>query len=247
MAMATGVCAGFVTAFLQTRMGVPSILAGIITNFGLYTINLMIMGGASSVNLLKTETVFSMFRKTGIFGAYSDMVLVAIITFIAAVILLWFLSTRLGLSIRATGDNADMVRASSVNPRFTTTVALCVANSLTALSGALVSQYNSTVDINSGTGIVVIALACLIIGETLLGKKTMTKGIIAAFVGSVVYRIIYAIVLYTRIVPIQWLKLITALVVALAIAYPTLKEYFMFLYKKHKASKKLEEEGKTNA
>ncbi len=173
--------------------------------------------------------------------------MVAIITFIAAALLLWFLSTRLGLSIRATGDNADMVRASSVNPRFTTTVALCVANSLTALSGAMVGQYQNTVDINSGTGIVVIALACLIIGETLLGKKTMVKGVIAAFVGSIVYRIIYAIVLFTGIVPIQGLKLITALVVAFAIAYPTIKERVVFLRKKRLASKSFEGEGKENA
>ena len=247
VAMAAGVCAGFVTAFLQTRLGVPAILAGIITNFGLYTVNLMVMGWSSSVNLLKTATIFTMFRSLNIFGGFSDIVLVAIITFIAAALLLWFLSTRLGLSIRATGDNADMVRASSVNPRFTTTVALCVANSLTALSGAMVGQYQNTVDINSGTGIVVIALACLIIGETLLGKKTMVKGVIAAFVGSIVYRIIYAIVLFTGIVPIQGLKLITALVVAFAIAYPTIKERVVFLRKKRLASKGFEGEGKENA
>ena len=94
-----------------------------------------------------------------------------------------FLATRLGLSIRATGDNRDMVRASSVNPTFTITVGLCIANALTALSGAIVGQYQKTVDINSGTGIVVIGLACLIIGETVLGRRTVTKGIIAVVIG----------------------------------------------------------------
>ena len=194
--MAAGVLAGFVTAMLQTRFGVPSILAGIITNFGLYTVNLMVMGWSSNVNLLKTDTMFTIFAKGASFaGAYSDMLLVAIITAISAAALIWFLSTRLGLSIRATGDNSDMVRASSVNPRFTTTVGLCVSNSLTALSGAMVGQYQNTVDINSGTGIVVIALACLIIGETILGKKNVVKGAFAAILGSIVYRVIYAIVL----------------------------------------------------
>lgn len=238
LAMAAGVLAGFVTAMLQTRFGVPSILAGIITNFGLYTVNLWVMGGSSNVNLLKTETLFTLFRKSASFaGSYSDMLLISIITFAAAAGLIWFLSTRLGLSIRATGDNADMVRASSVNPRFTTTVGLCVSNSLTALSGGMVGQYQNTADINSGIGIVVIALACLIIGETFLGKKSVFKGAVAAILGSIIYRVIYAVVLKTRIVPMQGLKLMTAVVVALAIAFPTIKEQLHFARKKLQASK----------
>ena len=95
-----------------------------------------------------------------------------------------FLGTRMGLSIRATGDNPDMVRASSLNPSFTVTVGLCLANLLTALSGAIVGQYQKTVDINSGTDIVVIGLACLIIGETLLGRRSVKKGVIAAIASS---------------------------------------------------------------
>ena len=112
-------------------------------------------------------------------------------------LLLLFLGTRLGLSIRATGDNPDMVRASSLNPAFTVTVGLCLANMLTALSGAMVGQYQKTVDINSGTGIVVIGLACLIIGETLLGRRTVRKGVAAVILGSVVYRFLYAVIFYT--------------------------------------------------
>ena len=248
-AMVAGSLAGFVTATLQTRFGVPSILAGIITNFGLYTVNLWVMGGSSSVNLLKKETLFTLFNKTASFaGPYSDMLLIAIITFAVAAILVWFLSTRLGLSIRATGDNADMVRASSVNPRFTTTVGLCVSNSLTALSGGMVGQYQCTADLNSSVGIVVIALACLIIGETVLGKKTVVKGAVAAILGSILYRVIYAIVLKTRIVPMDGLKLMTAVVVAFAIAFPTIKEQLRFAVKKHHASKDASgKEGKENA
>lgn len=231
-AMIAGVCAGFVTAFLQTKCGVPSILAGIITNTGLYTVNLMVMGWSSNVSLLKTPTLFSILKATGVGGTWYAAILAGGVTILMAVLLLIFLGTRLGLSIRATGDNKDMVRASSVNPTFTISVGLCIANAMTALSGAMVGQYQNTVDINGGTGIVVIGLACLIIGETVLGKKSIVKGAVAAIIGSIIYRVIYAIVLYTKIVPIQGLKLITAIVVALAIAFPTIQEGIAFQRKR---------------
>ena len=227
-AVAAGACAGFVTAFLQTRLGVPSILAGIVTNTGLYTINLMAMGWSSNKSLLGKATVFTMLKETGFGGDWYELILAAAVTVAAGALLYLFLGTRLGLSIRATGDNRDMVRASSVNTNFTDTLGLCVANSLTALSGAMVGQYQKTVDINSGTGIVVIGLACLIIGETVLGRRTVLKGIIAVVLGSVIYRFIYAIVFYTKIVPVDFLKLITALVVAAAIAAPTVKKQLAF-------------------
>lgn len=229
-AMLAGACAGFVTAFLQTRMGVPSILAGIITNTGLYTVNLMAMGWKSSASLMKKDTIFSLskglFAGTpldGFWGRWYELILSAAVTILAGVVLYLFLGTRLGLSIRATGDNRDMVRASSVNPTFTITVGLCFANALTALSGAVVGQYQRTVDMGSGTGIVVIGLACLIIGETVAGRRGMGRGILAVMAGSVIYRFIYAIVFYTKVVPVDCLKLLTAAVVALAIAAPTLR------------------------
>ncbi len=231
-AMLAGACAGFVTAFLQTRLGVPPILAGIITNTGLYTINLMAMGWSSNVTLLKKATIFTMLKSTGFGGNYYDLILVAAIT-MAAVVLLWlFMGTRLGLSIRATGDNRDMVCASSVNPTFTITVGLCVANALTCLSGAVVGQYQKSADINSGTGIVVIGLACLIIGETIVGRRHLLQGILAAVAGSIVYRFIYAVVLYTKVIPVECLKLMTAIIVALAIAMPTLKKWTSFQRRK---------------
>ena len=224
-AMLAGACAGFVTAFLQTRLGVPSILAGIVTNTGLYTINLMAMGWRSNQSLLGSDTLFTLLRDTGIFGGWYELALAAFVTVLAGVLLRLFLSTRLGLSIRATGDNRDMVRSSSVNPTFTVTLGLCISNALTALSGAMVGQYQKTVDINGGTGIVVIGLACLIIGETVLGRRTVTKGIIAVVVGSVIYRFIYAVIFYTKVVPVDCLKLLTAVIVALAIAAPSLKRW----------------------
>ena len=207
LAMGAGACAGFVTAFLHTRLKVPSILAGIITNTGLYTINLMTMGWSSSVSLLKKQTIYSLFKAIPFIGDWGSVILTLIIVAAVSVFLIFFLGTRLGLSIRATGDNIDMVRASSVNPTFTITVGLCLANAMTALSGAMVSQNQKTVDINGGTGIVVIGLACLIIGETVLGRRSVKKGVIAAVVGSIIYRVIYAVCLPKATAPIApWVE-----------------------------------------
>ena len=178
-----------------------------------------------------------MLRDTGIGGDWYELLLAAAVTILAGVLLLAFLGTRMGLSIRATGDNPDMVRASSLNPAFTITVGLCVANALTALSGAMVGQYQKTVDINSGTGIVVIGLACLIIGETVLGRRTVAKGVLAVMVGSVIYRFIYAVVFYTKIVPVECLKLLTAVIVALAIAAPSIRQWAAFQKRKLAAGK----------
>ena len=237
-AMAAGACAGFVTAFLQTRLGVPSILAGIVTNTGLYTINLMAMGWSSNVNLLKQETIFSLFRATGIGGDWYELIIAAVITIAAGLVIIWLLGTRLGLSIRATGDNRDMVRASSVNPVFTVTVGLCVSNALTALSGAIVGQMQKSADINGGTGIVVIGLACLIIGETVIGKGSVKRGVLAVIIGSILYRFLYAVVLRTGIVPIECLKLVTAVIVGLAIAMPALRNYAAFQKRKWSAGRR---------
>ena len=158
-AMLAGACAGLVTAFLQTNLGVPSILAGIVTNTGLYTVNLMAMGWKANQSLLGSDTVFTFLRDAGIGGAWYELLLAVIVTGLAAVLLRLFLGTHLGLSLRATGDNPDMVRASSLNPAFTISVGLCLANAMTGLAGAMVGQYQKTVDINSGTGIVVIGLS----------------------------------------------------------------------------------------
>ena len=225
LGMIAGGCAGCVTAILQTLLGVPSILAGIVTNTGLYTINLMAMGWSSNISLLKNETIFSLFKKTNTGGAWNAIILAGMIALCAMVLMKWFLSTRLGLSIRATGDNRDMVSASSINPRFTILVGLVVANMFTGLSGALAGQLQKSADINAGSGIVTIGLATLIIGETLIqGRKSIGRNICACLVGNIVYRCIYAFVLQTHIIPVEGLKLMTAIIVALAIAAPYIKE-----------------------
>ena len=173
-AMAAGVCSGFVTAFLQTKMGIQSILAGIIVNTGLYTINIAVMGFASNMNLFNCESVFT-WAKTAIGGTWYKLIVAALIVIIVGVLISFFLNTRLGLSIRATGDNPDMVRASSINTSAMITIGLCVANALTGLSGGLLAQYQKSCDINLGTGMVTIALASLIIGLSLIHISEPTR------------------------------------------------------------------------
>ena len=225
-AMLAGVCAGFVTAFLQTRLGVESILAGIIVNTGLYTINIAVMGFSSIANLFGCDTVFSLGKDTlgaGFIGDWYKVVIVIAIVVIISVALWWFLGTTLGMSIRATGDNADMVKSSSINPTLTITVGLCIANSLTGLSGALIAQYQKSADINIGTGMVTIALASLIIGQTLIGNKgSIPRRIIGTILGSILYRFIVAIALRLS-VPAEALKLVSAIIIAVAIAAPYVK------------------------
>ena len=218
-AMLAGACAGYITAFLQTRFRVPSILAGIITNTGLYTVNLAVMGFSSSVTMLKTDTVFTLLRPC--LGGMYRLLPAAVITLAAAVVLVLFLKTRLGLSIRATGDNPDMVRASSINTGLTVTIGLCAANALTALSGAVLAQYQKTADINLGTGMVIIGLASLIIGQTVLRRGGITLQVLGAILGSMVYRFIMALALRLNL-PSECLKLVSAVIVALAIGLPAL-------------------------
>ena len=215
-AMIAGACAGVITAMLQTRWGVPSILAGIITNTGLYTVNLAVMGFSSNVNMLKATTIFSAFPGMKLIPA-------VVITLFIAAMLVVFLNTRLGLSIRATGDNPDMVRASSINTGLTITIGLAVSNSITALSGAVLAQYQKTADINLGTGMVIIGLASLIIGETVFrGRKIWVKAL-GAVVGCIVYRFIIAIALRLDL-PSECLKLVSAIIVAIAIALPAIRK-----------------------
>ena len=220
-AMLAGACAGSITALLQTKLKIPSILAGIITNTGLYTVNLAVMGFSSNVNMMRSATIFTLVQPY--FGSFYKLIPAAVLTAMVGVLLVLFLKTRLGLSIRATGDNPDMVRASSINTGFTITLGLCISNSLTALSGAVLAQYQKTADINLGTGMVIIGLASLIIGETIFRSRSLWLKALGALVGCIVYRFIIAIALRLDI-PSECLKLVSAVIVALAIALPNIKK-----------------------
>ncbi|MCI6004142.1 MAG: ABC transporter permease [Blautia sp.] len=224
-AMLAGVCSGFVTAFLQTKLGVESLLAGIIVNTGLYSINIAVMGGSSLLNMNKTTTVFSMMKEalsSTPFAAQTELIIGLIAVICVVAFLVFFLKTRLGLAIRATGNNADMVKSSSINPVFTTIVGLCIANSFTALSGCLLAQSQKSVDINIGQGMVTIALASLLIGGTVMGRGGILKRAVGMVLGAVIFRLVYTIALRFNM-PAFMLKLVSSIIVVLAISGPYLK------------------------
>lgn len=241
-AMGAGICSGFINAFLQTRMKVESMLAGIIVNTGLYTINILVMG-KSTLSMNDTTTIFTMMKDllkdTPFAGAYK-LVVALLFAVVIALFLLLFLGTRLGLSIRATGDNIAMVKSSSINPVLTTTVGLCIGGAMTGLAGCLLGEYQKSVDINMGTGMVTVALASLIIGETLVGKKSVGVRIIGVIFGSCLYRVIVAIALRFNL-PASALKLVSAVIVAVAISMPAIKEIILLRKTKLAAMRKHKE------
>lgn len=227
-AMAAGVLSGFITAFLQTKMGVNSLLAGIIVNTALYSVNIAVMGNSSILNMNKTDTVFTkmlaVLRGTPFMEQYK-LIVAAIAVIAVGALLALFLRTKLGLAIRATGNNPDMVRSSSINPVFTTIVGLCIANSFTALSGCLFAQSQKSVNIDIGTGMVTIALASLLIGNAFLGRKKIPLQIVGMVLGAFVFRLVYTIALRFDM-PAFMLKLVSSVIVVAAISIPYLKTQF---------------------
>ena len=233
-AMGAGVLSGFVTAVLQTRMGIDSLLAGIIVNTGLYSINIAVMGKSSLLNMNKTVTVFTkakdLLADTPLAG-YQELLIALSAVALVILFLALFLRTRLGLAIRATGNNPDMVRSSSINPIFTTTVGLCVANAFTGLSGCLLAQSQKSVNIDIGSGMVTIALASLLIGQTFMGRGSIAKRAVGMVLGSVIFRLVYTIALRLNM-PAFMLKLVSSVIVVLAIAGPYLRTQLPMLKKR---------------
>ena len=230
-AIGAGMLSGFVTAFLQTKMGINSLLAGIIVNTALYSVNIGIMGGSSILNLNKADTVFSLtkslLKDTPIAGIYKLLVAFAVVLLVAA--FLWLLlRTRAGMAIRATGDNPDMVRSSSINPVITTILGLCIANGFTGLSGCLLAQYQKSVNIDIGSGMVTIALASLLIGHVFLGRRNMALRIVGMVLGAFVFRLVYTVALRFDM-PAFMLKFVSALVIIAAISLPYLRTQYPLL------------------
>ncbi len=233
-AMGSGVLSGFVTAVLQTKMGVDSLLSGIIVNTALYSVNIAIMGGSSLLNLNKTETVFTQMKDmldgTVLADEYKLVVIIIAVLSIS-VILGLFLKTRLGLAIRATGNNPAMVKSSSINPAMTTIVGLCVANSFTALSGCLLAQSQKSVNIDIGTGMVTIALASLLIGGAFFSKGKIPLRIFGMIVGAFIFRLVYTVALRFNL-PAYMLKLVSSVIVVLAISLPYFKKQFPYIMRR---------------
>ena len=224
-AMLAGVLSGFVTAILQTKMGVNSLLAGIIVNTALYSVNIAVMGNSSLLNMNRTETVFTVLRDALKETAFADtyrLIIAAAAVLLVGLFLAFFLKTRLGLAIRATGNNPDMVRSSSINPTVTTIIGLCIANSFTALSGCLLAQSQKSVNIDIGTGMVTVALASLLIGSVFLGKRKIPLRIVGMVLGAFVFRLVYTVALRFHM-PAFMLKLVSAVIVVLAISIPYLR------------------------
>ena len=238
-AMGVGMVSGCITALLQTKMGIDSLLSGIIVNTGLYSVNIAIMGGASLLNMNRTETVFTRAKallEGSFLGPQYRLVVVILFVIAALLFLTWFLKTRLGLAIRATGNNPDMVKSSSINPAFTTIVGLCLSNSLTALSGCLLAQSQKSVNVTIGSGMVTIALASLLIGRAFMGKGSIGKRAVGAVLGAFVFRLVYTIALRFNL-PAYMLKLVSSVIVIIAIAGPYFKKRFPEFRRIHQASK----------
>lgn len=236
-AMGAGVISGFVTALLQTKMGINSLLAGIIVNTGLYSINIWVMGNSSLLNMNKTETVFTMMKSlltdTPFSGQYKLVIsLIAVILVITVLSL--FMRTKLGLAIRATGDNPDMVKSSSINPAFTTIVGLSVANAFTGLSGCLLAQSQKSVNIDIGTGMVTVALASLLIGGIFISRGSIPKRAVGVVIGAIVFRIVYTIALRLNM-PAFMLKLVSSIIVIIAISAPYLKSQWPMIKRRRAA------------
>ncbi len=216
-----GACAGAVTGILQTRYRIHPILSGIITMSGLYSINLMVLGGAPNLSLVRTSTIFKIVPFLSKNDAMTVLPIFFAILCTAAIIL--FYHTHLGMCIRAVGDNEEMVRASSINVDACKVLAFSISNALIALSGAIIAQYQGYADISSSTGILVVGLASVIIGEAVFGRRGITLGFISAIVGSLVYR--YIIALATRYSPLDayMLRLVSAVIVGITLAMPAVK------------------------
>lgn len=226
LGLGCGAGAGIVTGFLQTKAGVHPLLAGILTMTGLYSVNLAIMNGSPNLTLLQSETIFKQAR-AALPHADKDLVILGIVLLVCAACiaaLVWFFRTGTGLRIRATGDNDAMVRASSIDSDRMKITALAVSNAFVGLSGAVLAQYQDYADINAGTGIIVVGLASVIIGEVIIRRRSIVWGLIAAAAGAIVYRLLIALALQADFFPAYMLRLISAVIVAVTLSIPKIRE-----------------------
>ena len=216
-----GMLAGVVTGLVHTKLKIPALLAGILTMIALYSVNLHVMGKAN-VSLLRMDTVYTYLEAMNISATWALTIVGLLVAFLSGLFLFWFFGTEIGAAIRATGVNPQMIRAQGVNTDTMIVLGLLLSNAFVAVAGALVAQGNGYADVGMGVGTIVIGLASVIIGEVLFGTRSFVKSLTAVVLGSVVYRIVIAIVLYLGMPPND-LKLFTAVLVAIALSLPTLK------------------------
>lgn len=233
LAFIAGCGAGCVTALLHTKLKIQPLLAGILTMLGLYSINLKVMGGKANIPLLNKPTVYS-FIEGLIPGNYARLIFDSIILLVILFLFYLFLKTRLGFVLRATGDNDQMVRSQGVNTDFIILIGMALSNGLVSLSGALIAQEQSFVDVSMGIGMVVIGLASVIIGEAIFGVKTLFRRLLAVVLGSILYRLIIAVALELGMPPTD-LKLVSAVIVAIALSTPVIKSGYPTLKRKYQS------------
>ena len=228
-ATGAGLLAGFATGIFHTFMGIPAILAGILTQLSLYSVNLKIMGKANqAINVDKFNLLVSLRRVKGVSLTQNTLFIVAIMIVILIAILYWFFGTELGCSLRATGCNPSMSRAQGINTDRNKVLALMLSNGLVALSGALLTQYQGFADINMGRGSIVIGLAAVIIGEAIFSRifRNFALKLLSVVFGSILYYLVLQIVIWMGI-DTDLLKMLSALVVAFFLAFPYWKgKYF---------------------
>lgn len=229
-AFLSGMLAGLVTGVFHTAMGIPAILAGILTQLGLYSINLRIMGGKANqaISVDKYDLLVSLRYVKGVPFYKNTIFVVAIVTIVLIAILYWFFGTELGCSIRSTGSNPSMSRAQGINTDFTKILGLMLSNGIVAFSSGLYAQYQGFADVNAGRGAIVIGLAAVIIGEVVFGKfsRNFAFHLLSVALGAIIYYLVLQIVLWLGLNSND-LKLLSALVVAVFLAIPYMKrEYF---------------------
>lgn len=230
LAIVAGGLAGAVTGFLTTKLRIPALLAGILTMIGLYSVNLHVMGKAN-ISLLQDETLFTWLEHlTGLPPVWVSAAIGGIVMIIVVMIIYWFFGTELGTAIRATGFNPQMARAQGINTNVMVVLGLVISNALVALSGAVVAQSNGFADVGMGVGTIVIGLASVIIGEVVIGNSSFKHYLIAVVMGSIIYRLVIALVLELGMPPND-LKLFTAVLVAIALSLPLFKSKVNRLFK----------------
>lgn len=229
IAMGAGMIAGAVTGLLHTKFKIPDLLAGILTQFGLYSINLRIMGQAN-FGLLNQVTLFSKMKEMGIPSQWAGLIAGLIFAVILVILIYCFFGTEIGCALRATGNNADMVKAMGANTGRYIVLGLILGNALSSMAGALLAQYQGYADINMGVGTIVIGLAAIMLGEVLFSKRSYVHRLTGVIIGSIVYRIIIALVLRLSLnfnlinITADDMKLITAIIVVLAMLAPGFKD-----------------------
>lgn len=240
-----GCAAGFVTGFLQTKLKLQPIISGILVMTSLYTINLWVMSKRTPVQLIGKNTVFT--PLVDVLGKTNAGIIIgAAFALFALLFIILMLKTPFGMAIRATGDNESMVRSSSINVDFVKTVGLMLSNGLVALSGGLLAQNQGSADVSMGSGMVVIGMASLIIGEVVFfGRKNVTINALVAVLGSILYRIIITLVLYWNI-DASDLKLISSVIVFLAISVPVFGQMYTEYQQKNAAKKSSLNDGEVH-